>query len=76
VALLVLGRVVAGVLLEIAFLAGDLDLVGDLDAATRREILVLGPESLEGGSRQLRCSPGESRLSGPDFRPSSIVAAL
>ena len=45
-ALLVLGRVVAAVLLQVALFAGGLDLLGDVDAPGPREILVLGLQAV------------------------------
>ena len=54
VALFVLRGVVAGVLLEVALLAGDFDLVGDLDAATRRQIVELRLQLVVGGLGELR----------------------
>ncbi len=58
VPLLVLGGVVAGVLLEVALFAGDFDLVGDLDAATRRQIVEFRLELVVGGLRELRVGHG------------------
>ena len=48
VVVLVLGRVVPGVLLEVALFAGALDLLGHLDAPAGGEIVELGPELVVG----------------------------
>ncbi len=47
VALVVLGGVVVAVLLQVAELAGGLDLAGDVDAAHRGELVVLGLQPVE-----------------------------
>ena len=47
VALEVLGGVVVAVLLEVAELPGGLDLAGDVDAADRGELVVLGLQPVE-----------------------------
>src|SRR5690606_3866129 len=47
-ALLLLGRVVVAVLLQVAHLPGGLDLAGDLDAPLGGEVLVLLGEAVEG----------------------------
>ena len=70
VALLVLGGVVAGVLLEVAFLAGALDLVGDLDAAAGGEIVELGLQAVEGLLGQLWCCHGDAEASRAGSSPS------
>ena len=51
--LLVLGRLVVAVLGQVAQLARDLDLAGDIDAAPRSEVLQLRLEAVEGISGQL-----------------------
>ncbi len=62
VALLVLGRVVVGVLLEVALLAGAFDLVGDLDPAAGGEIVELGLQPVECRCGQLHCCHGDGRI--------------
>ena len=53
VALLVLGRVVVAVLAEVAEQAGRLDLLGDLDAAARGEVVELGLQPFVRGAGEL-----------------------
>jgi hypothetical protein len=53
VALFVLGGVVAGVLLEVAFLTRPFDLLGHLDPPAGGEVVELGLEPIEGCSGQL-----------------------
>ena len=53
VALLILGGVVVAVLGEVAELPCALDRLGDLDAAPRGEVVVLGLQPLEGGPGEL-----------------------
>ena len=63
VALLVLGRLVVAVLRQVAQLAGPLDGLRDLDAAARREVLVLGLEPLVGAPGELvDIGHGQSRV--------------
>ena len=53
VPLLVLGGVIAGVLAQVALLAGAFDLLGDLDATAGGQVVELGLQTVEGGSGEL-----------------------
>ena len=52
-ALLFLGGVVVAVLRQVAHLASDLDLAGDVDASDRRQLVEFGLEPIEGGLGKL-----------------------
>ena len=53
VPLLVLGGVIAGVLAQVALLAGAFDLLGDLDATAGGQVVELGLQTVDGGSGEL-----------------------
>ena len=65
VALFVLGRVIAGIFLQITLGAGGLDFLGDLDAAAGGEVLELRAQSVVGGAGQLLSCHGDKTIPAP-----------
>src|SRR4029079_9027469 len=74
--LLLLGGVVVAVLGEVAELAGGLDLASDVEPAPRREVLVLGLESVKGRLGEVDGVSHPARLSTPPGRQHTSIGRL